>query len=90
MSKQVLITVRRNIFHIFRKLSKLVLNVYTYHLFIIFFLTFLKVKVRFLCLKKNIVAFVEKSPLLNILWPAISKFISQQGSIDVDSVENTK
>ena len=29
---------------------------------------------------------VEKSPLLNILWPNISKFIPQQRSIDVKYV----
>ena len=55
-------------------------NVYNGLLFIIFFLTFLKVKVRFQfpVVFKNIVAFVEKSLLLNILWPTISKFIPQQ------------
>ena len=38
----------------------------------------------------NIVAFVEKSPLLNILMSTLSKFIPQQRSMDVVSVGKQK
>ena len=46
-----------------------------------------KVTFKFQYFSINIVAFVEKSPLLDILWSTISKFILQQRVVDVVSVE---